>query len=202
MAQLLREFVSLSYDKNSIKEARAQGKPILLNGIFQKANLLNANKRIYPRPILEREINNYQKVVKENRAVGTLDHEDTSVINLKNVSHVVREINWKGDDVCGVIELLNTPQGKIAQDLLEGGIQIGISSRALGETEKDHAGNDVVKEDLILLSFDLVQEPSTPGAWLHLQESKQIDHRSVMRSLPKSYRINRILQEILEEKKK
>src|SRR5574342_302840 len=119
MAKLLREFVSLSYDKNSIKETRQAGKPILLNGIFQKAGVLNQNKRMYPRPILEREIENYQKVVKENRAVGTLDHEDTSVINLKNVSHVVREINWKGNDVVGVVELLNTPQGKIAQDLLE-----------------------------------------------------------------------------------
>ena len=202
MSRLLREYISLSYDKNSIKEARAQGKPILLNGIFQKSDLKNQNNRIYPRSILEREINNYQKIVKENRAVGTLDHEDSSVINLKNVSHVVRELSFKGNDVVGTIELLNTPHGKIAQDLLEGGIQIGISSRALGETEKNIDGNDVVKEDLVLLSFDLVQEPSTPGAWLHLNESKQIDYRSVMQSLPKSYRINRILQEILGENRK
>lgn len=199
MSQLLREFYSLDYSKDKIKEAIEQKKPILLSGIFQKSDLKNANNRVYPKKILEREINNYQKIIKENRAVGTLDHEDSNVINLKNVSHVVRELSVKGNDCIGTLELLDTPHGQIAKSLLAGGIQIGISSRCLGDTEKSPEGYDIVKEDLLLLSFDIVQEPSTPNAWLQLKESKQVDYIEAFKSMPKKYRIERILYDILKK---
>jgi len=197
VAKLLREYVSLSYDKKLIKEAREQNKPVIVSGILQKADVLNQNRRVYPRSVLEREMRNYEKVVSENRAVGTLDHEDSSVISLENVSHVIRRVWWDGGDVKGDIELLNTPKGKIAQDLLEAGVVFGISSRGLGETQKSNEGYDLVSEDFMLICFDLVQEPSTPGAWMHLRESKNIDVGNVIKSLPKTYKINRILNEIL-----
>jgi len=194
MAKLLREFVSLSYDPKLIKEAREQGRLPVLSGILQKAETKNQNGRIYTRPVLEREVKNYSQIVSENRAIGTLDHEDAATISLEKVSHKVRKIWWEGNDVYGEIELLNTPKGKIAQDLLEGGVQFGISSRGVGETEKNNEGLDVVGEDFLLISFDLVAEPSTPGAWMHLSEGKQIN----VQSLPKAYRLNRLLNEILK----
>lgn len=195
MARLLREFVGLSYDPKLIKEAREQGRLPVLSGILQKAETKNQNGRLYTRPILEREVNNYSKIVSENRAIGTLDHEDAATISLEKVSHKVRKIWWEGNNVLGEIELLNTPKGKIAQDLLEGGVQFGISSRGCGEVEKNNEGIDVVGEDFLLISFDLVAEPSTPGAWMHLSEGKQIN----INELPKAYRINRILNDILKK---
>ena len=194
MSKLLREFVSLPYDSKLIKEARDHGQPIVLSGILQRANVRNQNNRIYERKILEREINNYQKNVNENKAVGTLDHQDEATIALDRVSHKITKIWWEGDNVMGNVQLLDTPKGKIAQDLLSGGVQIGISSRGCGEVEKNSEGLDVVGEDFLLISFDLVAEPSTPGAWMHLSEGKQIN----INELPKSYRINRILNDILK----
>ena len=168
--RLLREYVALPYDKKLVKESREQGRPIVLSGILQKADTRNQNNRIYEKKILDREIQSYAKAVSGSRAVGTLDHEDSAVINLENVSHIVRKIWWEGNDVKGDIEILNTPKGKIAQDLLEGGVQIGISSRGVGEVQKTNEGYDSVCEDFLLISFDLVQEPSTPNAWMHLKE--------------------------------
>jgi len=126
---LLREFVELKYDQTAIREQIEAKKPITLSGCFQRANSLNANKRIYPRNILQREITNYMKLVKENRAVGELDHPDTSVVELKNASHIVRDLWWEGDDVMGKLEVLNTPNGKILQSLLESNVQVGSQKR-------------------------------------------------------------------------
>ncbi|MDP3763669.1 MAG: primosomal protein [bacterium] len=184
-----------------IKEAREQGQAIVLSGILQKAETKNQNGRIYGRGVLEREVKNYSQMVSENRALGTLDHEDSAQISLEKVSHKVRKIWWEGNNVLGEVEILNTPKGKIAQDLLSGGVQIGISSRGVGEVEKNNEGLDVVGEDFLLISFDLVAEPSTPGAWLNLKEGREIDIQNVYKSLPKSVKINRILTEILSKTK-
>lgn len=123
------------------------------------------------------------------------DHPDDSVVSLKNVSHVVREIGWNGNDVVGKVEILNTPSGKILQSLMESGITLGISSRGVGEVRKDEQGCDVVEDSFTILAFDCVSDPSTHGAFLH--ESKNIAVEEVVAKLPKTDRINRIANEIL-----
>ena len=193
MPKLLREFETLKYDAGLIKESIKQGKPVRLSGVFQRADALNQNKRIYPKNILEREVNNYMKLVEGNHGLGELDHPDDSVVNLSNVSHVVREIGWDGDNVVGTIELLTTPKGQIARQLAECGVVFGISSRAVGETRKNSEGHDVVDESLQLVAFDLVSHPSTDGAWLNLKEARDLS----LSEAPRRYRINRLLDAIL-----
>lgn len=118
MAQLLREYCDLQYDINIVKESIDKKQPIVLKTILQRCDAPNANKRIYPRSVLEREVKNYQKAICEGRATGELDHSETSVVELKHVSHIIRESWWEGNEVWGKVEILNTPMGKIAQDLL------------------------------------------------------------------------------------
>ena len=103
MASILREFYGLRCDKNVIAEAKEKKQPIKVPALLQRADAVNQNKRVYPRPILEREVMNYEKAVKEGRATGELDHPDSSVVALENVSHIIREIGWKGDEVWGVV---------------------------------------------------------------------------------------------------
>lgn len=119
MSKLLREYTELSYDRQMIKESKEKGLPIILKTILQRSDAPNQNKRIYPRHILEREMKNYDKAICEGRATGELDHPDTSVVSLERVSHIIREAWWQGNEVWGKVEILNTPKGKIAQDLME-----------------------------------------------------------------------------------
>jgi len=193
---LLREFHSLSYDNKLVKEARSNNQPVVVKALLQRADSLNQNGRRYPRTILEREITNYEKAISEGRACGELDHPESSIVNLANISHVIREVWWDGDDVLGSVEILPTPKGKIALDLMSSGIKLGISSRGVGETEKDDEGNDVVDESYMLVAFDLVSEPSTQEAWL-MKEGKEISFAVGSRSIPKADRLNRIINEIL-----
>lgn len=171
--QLLREWIALDYNPKLIKEDREKnGGKLILQGIIQKADTKNQNKRIYPHDVLAREIENYQKAVRENRAVGELDHPETSSVSLKNVSHIIREMMWDGANVIGRVEVLPTPQGKVLESLLEAGVTIGISSRGVGSTEKTNEGLDMVQPDYQIICFDIVSEPSTPGAYL-MPESRQ-----------------------------
>jgi len=171
--QLLREWIALDYNPKLIKEDREKnGGKLILQGIIQKADTKNQNKRIYPHDVLAREIENYQKAVRENRAVGELDHPETSSVSLKNVSHIIREMMWDGQNVIGRVEVLPTPQGKVLESLLEAGVTIGISSRGVGSTEKTNEGLDMVQPDYQIICFDIVSEPSTPGAYL-MPESRQ-----------------------------
>ena len=118
--KLLTEWCPLNLDKESINESKIQnGGRLILKGIIQRAETLNQNGRVYPKSILEREVMNYQKLIKENRALGECDHPDSSVVELKNVSHIVREAYMDGDSVYGAIEILDTPKGKIIQSLIE-----------------------------------------------------------------------------------
>lgn len=193
--KLLTEWTPLSYDKKLLKEERDQYGKMMLKGIIQKANTLNQNGRIYPTSVLQREIQNYQKLIKENRALGECDHPESSVVELKNVSHIVREASMRGDDVYGVIEILNTPSGKIIQSLIESGVTLGISSRGVGSTKRQ-GDNQVVQDDFQLICFDMVSEPSTPGAFM-LSEGKQIDRKDLDKYFNKSDRIDRIFNDIL-----
>lgn len=192
---LLTEWTPLSISPGLVKESRLQnGGKIMLKGVIQRADTLNQNGRIYPRAILEREIINYQKFIKENRALGECDHPDTSVVELKNASHIVREARMEGDTVYGTVELLDTPSGKILQSLIESGVTLGISSRGVGST-KQQGGNLVVQEDFQLICFDIVSEPSTPGAFM-LKESRNIKPSDLRATFNRSDRINRIFNDI------
>lgn len=196
---LLTEWQPLNLDSKSIAESkiRNNGK-IILRGILQKSETLNQNGRIYPRAILEREVRNYQKFIRENRALGECDHPAESVVELKNVSHIIKEA-WMEGDVCyGIVELLDTPCGKILQSLVESGVTLGISSRGVGSTKRE--GNaQVVQDDFQLICWDIVAEPSTPGAFLSegKVEEKVITTEELNKTFTKSDRVNRILNEIL-----
>ena len=169
---------------------------MILTGKLQEAEVQNGNGRVYPRKILEREMKNYQMLVKDSRALGELDHPDDSVINLKNASHMVTDCWWDGHNVMGKVKVLNTPSGKILQQLVSDGVKLGISSRALGSVNESN-GQTVVQEDLQLICFDFVSEPSTPNAFMALQEAKNI--RIETDIFDKKYKLNRMLNEILED---
>ena len=138
----------------------------MVKGILQRASAENQNGRVYPRNILEREINKYQTLIKERRALGELDHPDSSVINLKNVSHNIKEVHWEGNDVVGTVEILPTPSGNILKELLRAGILLGISSRGMGSTQPMKDNKLLVGEDFELIGWDFVSNPSTHGAFM------------------------------------
>ncbi len=153
-------------EKRQVKEG-----VIFLTGILQRADTRNGNGRVYPDKVLRREMENYQKLVKENRAIGELDHPDDSVINLKNASHLITETWWDGDTVMGKVKLLETPSGKILESLVKSGVKLGISSRGLGSVEEIHEGDGhepivKVQPDFELIAFDFVSNPSTHGAFM------------------------------------
>lgn len=143
-------------------------KIVLVQGVLQRANTKNQNGRVYPKDILEREVQKYdQNFVKERRALGELDHPDSSVVNLQNVSHNVVEMMWDGDDLIGKVEILTTPNGNILKSLFKAGVKLGISSRGLGSVRKNVRENaDEVQDDFELIAFDFVSNPSTRGAFL------------------------------------
>jgi hypothetical protein len=184
---------------NGQKVEVSGGKKILMKGILQKADTLNQNGRIYPLQVLEREVRNYQKFILENRAVGELDHPDSSVVNLKNVSHVIREAYIENGTVLGTIEVLGkTPSGATLQGLVESGIKLGISSRGVGSTRKQ-GEYYVVQDDFQLICWDMVSEPSTPGAFM-IPEGKMIEEAELRQVFNRTDRIDRILNEILSYK--
>ena len=193
--KLLREWTPISCTKKMIKESREKYGKIMLKGVMQKANTLNQNGRIYPVSILEREIMNYQKLIQENRALGECDHPDSSVVELKNVSHIVREAYMENDIVYGTIEILDTPSGKIIQSLIESGVTLGISSRGVGSTSSK-GNTQVVQEDFQLICFDMVSEPSTPGAFM-LSEGKNISKKELDKFFNRTDKIDRLFNDIL-----
>ena len=194
--KLLTEWTPLSYTTEMINESLDENNgKILLKGPIQKCDTLNQNGRVYPKSILEREVRNYQKFIRENRALGECDHPDSSVVELKNASHIVREAYMDGDVVYGTIELLDTPSGKILQSLVESGVTLGISSRGVGSTRQE-GNTSIVQEDFQLICFDMVSEPSTPGAFM-MSEGKSINPNDLNKFFTKTDRIDRIFNEIL-----
>jgi len=196
--RLITEWTNFEYDPSLIKEQKAMGKPMMMKGILQKAETLNQNGRVYPKIILEREIRNYQKFIKENRALGELDHPDSSVVELKNSSHIIREAHMEGNIVYGTVEILNTPSGKILQSLVESGVTLGISSRGVGST-KSEGNMQIVQDDFQLICWDFVSEPSTPGAFM-MKEGKEVSPQFINQVFNKSDKIDRIFNDILEWK--
>lgn len=165
-ALLLREWAPFKYDREELIESRKRGGPLIMSGILQKADVLNQNGRIYPRAILAREVENYQRFILENRALGELDHPAHAVVELQNVSHVIRSAKMDSNGVVtGTIEVLDTPKGRILSSLVEANITIGISSRGVGST-KNEGGRAIVQDDFQLICWDIVSEPSTPNAFI------------------------------------
>jgi len=193
--RILTEWIPFEYTPLLVEQSRTENSgKIIMKGILQKANTLNQNGRIYPLPILTREIQNYQKFIRENRALGECDHPAASVVELKNASHIIRSARMDNGVVYGSVELLNTPSGKILQSLVESGVTLGISSRGVGSTRKQ-GEHDVVQEDFQLICFDFVSEPSTPGAFM-MREGK-IMEADLKRVFNRSDRVNRIFNDIL-----
>ena len=175
-------------EKRQVREDGA----MFLTGVMQRADAQNGNGRRYPYSILEREMNNYQKLIKERRALGELDHPDQAVINLANASHLVVESWWEGNDVMGKIQILNTPSGKILRSLVESGVTLGISSRGMGSVTETAQGT-IVEDDFNLVCYDMVSEPSTTGAFM-MKEGKEPN------IITKADRINRALNDVLRDK--
>ena len=196
--KLLTEWSPWEYDKESLKEQVESGGKLLMKGILQKSNTLNQNGRVYPFEVLEREVRNYQKFIKENRALGELDHPDSSVVELKNASHNVKEAYMEGNIVYGVVEILNTPSGQILQSLVESGVTLGISSRGVGST-KSQGDMQIVQDDFQLICWDFVSEPSTPGAFM-MREAKEVSPQYINNVFNKTDRIDRIFNDIMEWK--
>lgn len=162
---------------------------MILSGVIQRSDARNGNGRIYPHTILEREMKRYKSLVEQRMALGELDHPEHSMIALDKVSHLVTEVWWNGKDVMGKIEVLNTPKGKILQELVNANVKIGISSRGTGSV-REIRGDTIVEDDFNLICFDIVSEPSTHGAFMSRQNE----------SLTRGNRIDTIIQEILNRK--
>jgi hypothetical protein len=148
-----------------------RGNP-LVEGILATAEVKNGNGRYYSKDLWDREIDKYQELIRENRATGELDHPESQVINLKNVSHNIKEMHWDGDNVVGTIEILPTPSGNILKALIESGITVGVSSRGMGSLEQN---GDImeVQDDFELLCWDFVSTPSNPGSYMTIKEGKE-----------------------------
>jgi hypothetical protein len=189
MRQVLIETQAFNAKPVSLTESIAPSGNPLVEGILATAEIKNGNGRYYSKDLWEREINNYRVLVDENRATGELDHPESSIINLKNVSHIIREMWWDGDQVMGKIEVLPTTSGNILKALIENNVQVGVSSRGMGSLE-DKGGVLEVQDDFELLCWDFVSTPSNPGSYMHLTEGKEIQE-------DKYLKVNTLLSEIL-----
>ena len=164
---LLVDVIPFEVTPDKVNEAiSTNGGKLVVKGVLQRAEARNQNGRVYPKEILMREANKYtDNFIKERRAMGELDHPDSSVINLQNVSHNVMEMHWNGNDLVGTVEVLTTPAGNILRELFKSWIKLGISSRGLGSIKQESVG-DEVQDDFELIGFDFVSNPSTHGAFL------------------------------------
>jgi|TARA_Y100000310_G_scaffold90607_1_gene87906 hypothetical protein len=197
VAQLLREFYELceggvcqdlltEAEKSFIRDGG-----MMLSGKLQEADCENGNQRQYPMAIMEREVQKYKQLVQDHRALGELDHPDSSIINLVNVSHMITEVWMDGKTVMGKCKVLDTPSGQILRALVESGVKIGISSRGMGSVT-ERMGKTIVEDDFQLISFDIVSEPSTPNAFMALSEN-----RLVTEQIENNNKIINLLNEIV-----
>ena len=167
--QLLVDYLPFEISAQQINESLKENNgKLIVSGILQRADAKNQNGRIYPQKILMREAEKYAKTfIRERRALGELDHPDSSVVNLQNASHNVTEMHWKGRNLLGTVEVLGTPAGNILKELFKSGIKLGISSRGLGSVETiSESGGEEVQDDFELIAFDFVSNPSTHGAFM------------------------------------
>lgn len=166
--QLLVDYIPFNVTPQQITESlKTNDGRLIVSGVLQRADAENQNRRIYPRQILQREAKKYKDVqIAECRALGELDHPDSTVVNLQNASHNILEMWWAGNDLLGKVEVLGTPSGNILKELFKSGIKLGISSRGLGSVEESGDQRVTVQGDFELIAFDFVSNPSTHGAFL------------------------------------
>ncbi len=171
--QLIVDYLPFEVKPEQISESiKENDGKLIVRGVLQRAEAKNQNGRVYPREILAREAKKYEKeFISQRRAMGELDHPESSVVNLQNVSHNVKDMHWEGDNLLGTVEVLGTPSGNILKELFKSGIKLGISSRGMGsvETVTEDSGDSVVKvqPDFELIAFDFVSNPSTHGAFMY-----------------------------------
>lgn len=190
MAQLL---VDVTPFKPIIRESKDKPGVFEVEGVMQRAVAKNQNGRTYSKAILMRESERYiSEFVKNGNAFGELDHPESPVVSLKNASHIVKELYWKGNDLMGRVELLNTPSGNIVKEIIKAGHTIGISSRGTGSVQQTNEGTLEVQGDFELVCWDFVSNPSTHGAFMNpvaLQEGKN--------NLNKYSSLNSIINDII-----
>lgn len=199
--QVLIEYITFQPLPQQLQEARLTGgKNLIVSGKMQSANKPNANRRIYSKEILEREVDKYVKgPVAENRALGELDHPESSIINLKNVSHNIRRVWWDGDDLFGEFEILPTPSGNILKELFLNNINVGVSSRALGSVSPLGEGLVQVEEDLELICWDFVSTPSTYGAYVKPVGLNESFNAESIVNASKYSKVNELVSQIICE---
>jgi len=197
MKKLLIDTIPFSLSPAQINESLKQNNGrLIVEGVLQRAEAENQNGRIYPIEVLKREVLKYKgREIKENRAYGELDHPESSVVELKNTSHIIRDVWWNGNDVIGKVEILKTPSGNILKELIEAGCTVGISSRGMGSVKESNNGRTVtVEDDFDLVCWDFVSNPSTHGAFM-----KPVNE-SVSSKPIKSYnKINTLIRDIICE---
>lgn len=198
MKQLIVDYIPFRVTPQQIQESLQENNGrLIVKGVLQRAESKNQNGRVYPKPILEREIKKYSATnIAQRRALGELDHPDSSVVNLSNVSHNVLEVHWVNDDVIGTVEVLNTPAGKILKELFEAGITLGISSRGMGSVKSLGENTVEVQDDFELIAWDFVSNPSTQGAFMS-PVNESISLAGLIGKQNKYESVNRIITDII-----
>lgn len=196
--QLLIDTILFDVSPELVKESISENKPLIVTGVLQRSDAKNQNGRVYPHEILMRESKKYSDVqIKERRALGELDHPETSVVNLNNASHNIKRMWWDGNNLLGEVEVLGTPAGNILKELFRSNITLGISSRGLGSLQMDENNNNIVQEDFELIAFDFVSNPSTQGAFMHQKSLNESVNLELQKNIDKYYKINKIISELL-----
>ena len=201
MKQLIVDYLPFEIKPEQISESISENNgKLVVRGVLQRAEAENQNGRVYPREILHREAKKYTKeFIKERRAMGELDHPDSSVVNLQNVSHNIKEMHWEGDNLLGTVEVLSTPSGNILKELFKSGIKLGISSRGMGSVEtvnEDDRQVTQVQPDFELIAFDFVSNPSTHGAFMYPM-NESVDNTQQGRTCGEYCKVESIINDIM-----
>ena len=198
--QLLVDYTVFEVSPQAINESLTQNNgKLIVSGVLQRAEAKNQNGRIYPKEILVREAKKYtDEFINQRRAMGELDHPESSVVNLQNVSHNVKEMHFEGDNLMGTVEVLGTPSGNILKELFKSGIKLGISSRGMGSVESVNEGEaQEVQPDFELIAFDFVSNPSTHGAFLHPTNESINESKIVGRTCGDYCKVESVINDIM-----
>ena len=203
MKQLIVDYLPFEVQPDQINESMKENNgKVIVKGVLQRADTKNQNGRVYPKEILMREAKKYFKnFIGQKRAMGELDHPESSVVNLQNVSHNVKDMHWEGDNLLGTVEVLSTPSGNILKELFKSGIKLGISSRGMGsvETVNEDDGDQVtqVQPDFELIAFDFVSNPSTHGAFMYPMNESVDKNQPVGRTCGEYCKVESIINDIM-----
>ena len=200
MKQLIVDYLPFEIKPEQINESmKGNNGKLIVKGVLQRAESKNQNGRIYPKEILVREAKKYtDEFINQRRAMGELDHPESSVVNLQNVSHNVKEMHFEGDNLMGTVEVLGTPSGNILKELFKSGIKLGISSRGMGSVEAVNEGEaQEVQPDFELIAFDFVSNPSTHGAFLHPTNESINESKIVGRTCGDYCKVESVINDIM-----